>query len=220
MIHSERDLFSSVAFFAKKGWTKDLCEVTSFFFFSPWEPDPVLFWRDHSSIQCLQHALSSGLHQLPPKNSGCLARWALVFVLIQSHSAFSPTFPVLLSTVSLKKSLLMMVAWKKNPTHTRLLYGLRELFFSPGGERQVLGEDWREARPWSKPLPWPHRDPQKPSQDESWEMDEENNPGDFCLPVWNSAHMLLIHMKTRGCVFSSPFLDTNMNKMNIKNDLV
>lgn len=43
------------------------------------------------------------------------------------------------------------------------------------------------------------------SQDESWKTDEENNPGDFCLPAWTSTHVPLIHMKTRGCFF----LETN-----------
>lgn len=86
-----------------------------FFIFSPWEPDLVLFcgrrWRDHSSIQCLQHALGSGLHQLPlyPRKSGCLVQWEIWFnpVLL----CLPPLhFLSLHSTVSLKKALLMMVA--------------------------------------------------------------------------------------------------------------
>lgn len=109
MIHSERDLFSSVAFFAKKkrAEQKDLCEVTSFFFFfysPPGEPDLVLFcgWRDRSGTQCLQRAGQAVCTKLPPKKS-------------QLQWAFQPLhFLFFLSTVKLKKSLLMMVAWKQN----------------------------------------------------------------------------------------------------------
>ena len=77
MIHSERDLFSSVAFFAKKkkkkGWTKGFMwgDFLFFFFFSPppGEPDLVLFcgWRDRSGTQCLQRAGQAVCTKLPPK---------------------------------------------------------------------------------------------------------------------------------------------------------
>lgn len=119
----------------KKGWTKDLCEVTSFFF----SPHENLIWC-YSVAAAEGTTMGSGLHQLPPESQVVLF-------------SFLTTFPLLLSTVSLKKSSLMMVA-----PHTNTAAQLREFFVSPGGERGALGEDWREARPWSKPLLWPHRD--------------------------------------------------------------
>lgn len=73
MIHSERDLFSSVAFFAKKkkrAEQKDLCEVTSFFFFffysPPWRTwSGVILWLEGPQRYTVSTARwAGGLHQI------------------------------------------------------------------------------------------------------------------------------------------------------------
>ncbi len=111
MIHSERDLFSSVAFFAERPKQRIYVRWLPLFF-SPWELDLVLFCghrcTNHSREQYPQHTLSSVLHQLPPKTSSCLVH--VCFTLS------SLIFLLPLSFLSLKKSLLMMVAWKKDLT--------------------------------------------------------------------------------------------------------
>lgn len=134
------------------------------------------------------------LHQLPPKTSGRL----VLECLFPSRSLF---LYISSSALSLKKSLLMMVASKKKGISHQTTVTVAWAVLPPGGERRVLGEDWREASHWSKPLLWPHRDPEKSSQEESEEMDKEIIQKISGLPVWNSTLTLLIHIKTRGCLF-------------------
>lgn len=64
MIHSERDLFSSVAFFAKKkkrAEQKDLCEVTSFFFFFTLPPENLIWCYSVAGGTAAVHSVYSAL---------------------------------------------------------------------------------------------------------------------------------------------------------------
>lgn len=98
-----------------------------------------------------------------------------------------------------------MVAWKQNNKKKKqqTTVKLPELLVSPqavGGEGLEGGQAVVEA------LLWPHWDPEEPSQDENREMDEENNPGDFCVKRNTHAFWSVWKQGDEGFVFFHPFL--------------
>lgn len=200
MIHSERDLFSSVAFFAKKkkGWTKGFMWGDFLFFFfllSPWRTwSGVILWLEGPQRYTVSTARwAGGLHQITTQKKSAP----------MSVSTF--TFPVFPLHCQAEKIItndggLETKQQKKKQQTTVKLPELLVSLQAVGGEGLEGGQAVVEA------LLWPHWDPEEPSQDENREMDEENNPGDFCVKRNTHAFWSVWKQGDEGFVFFHPFL--------------
>lgn len=146
MIHSKRDLFFSVAFFAKKGLNKGFMWGDSFFS-SAREPDLMLFcgrhWRDHSSIQWLHWAAVRTNYHRNPESQVVLFGLSVPFSYISCSPLHCKPEQIITNDGDL---------------HTGLLYSCVHCC-SPSAVRE---QSWERSvgRPSSGPksLLWAHRD--------------------------------------------------------------
>lgn len=166
MIHSERDLFSSVAFFAKRAEQR---------IYVRWLP---FFSLHENLIWCYSADAAKGTTGVHKANG--THRAVFIYCADFNHSPNSPvifvnercnsvfcTFSASFSSTRPAKQLLMMSA-----LHFRRL----QHCISPTHPLCRERDEFRRGL-WGGR--WPHREPDKPSQGEIWAEDEENKWGNL-----------------------------------------